>query len=342
MDPHLRRLEDSRDDLARRWLLRVIEEASLDEIARLPTDRIARELPALISDVVRSAAANAAGERAVEPSSDASGAAPDPGRAIARLTSLRAQERPDPAALTRDVVALQSVLTEGLAAGVADPDARAVLAASERVGGALGAMLAAAVEELVEARSRELESLANTDALTGLFNVRYMREHLAHLIGIQQRYGHPFAVLLLDIDGLKRINDAHGHSMGDRALISVADCLRRTIRSIDTAVRLGGDEFCVLAPHQTAPRVRVLGERLAEAVSAIEGPAGVPVGVSVGVVSCPQHALDADRLLELADEAMYRAKASGTRVAVAAALTGAGGEGELDEPAPARPARPSS
>jgi two-component system, cell cycle response regulator len=186
-------------------------------------------------------------------------------------------------------------------------------------------VLESALSELVEARSRELESLADTDPLTGLFNVRYLRRHLAHLVGMQQRYGHPFALLLVDVDGLKRINVAYGEAVGDRALVSVGAAVRGTIRSIDTAVRLGGDEFCVLAPNQTAPRVRVLGERIADGIERLEPVEGTPVSVSVGVVSCPQHAVDAERLLELADEAMYRAKASGGRVAIAAGLTDAAG-----------------
>ncbi|MEA2188514.1 MAG: Diguanylate cyclase, domain, partial [Solirubrobacteraceae bacterium] len=75
-------------------------------------------------------------------------------------------------------------------------------------------------------------------------------------------------------------------------------------------------EFCLLLPQQTATRARVLAERVVEAIEAVEGPAAQRLGVTVGVVSCPQHATEVDQLLEMADSAMYRAKAAGERVAV--------------------------
>jgi diguanylate cyclase (GGDEF)-like protein len=137
-----------------------------------------------------------------------------------------------------------------------------------------------------------------------------------HLLGVQRRYGHPFALLLIDIDGLKRINDAYGQAAGDRTLVDVATALGETIRDVDTPIRMSDDEFCVLLPQQTATRARTLAERVAVAIEAIEGPASQALGVAVGVVSCPQHATEVDRLLEMADSAMYRAKAAGERVAV--------------------------
>ena len=154
-----------------------------------------------------------------------------------------------------------------------------------------------------------------------------MQQHLNHLLGIQKRYGHPFALLLLDIDGLKRINDAYGSSAGDRTLIGVATAVGESIRTTDTPVRMGGDEFCVLLPHQTASRAKVLAERIAAAIERVENPASQPLGVSIGVVSCPLHATEADALLEVADGAMYRAKAAGERIAVG--TDGASQNGDL-------------
>src|SRR6185312_1838079 len=117
-------------------------------------------------------------------------------------------------------------------------EARVLVDAAERFATVFGAIQAAAAEELVRERSRELEWLANTDALTGLYNLRYLQQHIRHLVGIQQRYGHAFAVLVLDINGLKRINDAHGHAAGDRMLMGVAAAVRATVRTIDTPVRM--------------------------------------------------------------------------------------------------------
>ena len=122
----------------------------------------------------------------------------------------------------------------------------------------------------------------------------------------------------MDIDGLKRINDAHGHAAGDRVLLQVAMSIRRSIRSVDTPARLGGDEFCVLAPNQDAGHAAALGERLAAAITEQAGaPETPPVGISIGVVSCPEHGEEAEALMDLADRAMYRAKASGESVALA-------------------------
>ena len=309
MNPALARLEGAREDLARRWLARVVATSSLDEIGRLETGRIVRELPDLISDVLRGidreareTAAGAAGEQ----------------RSAARLAGLRAQEPPDPAQLVRDVSTLQAVLLSALADAPTNGDAGSILDTADRLSQSLGGALATAVEEVVAARSREFESIANTDALTGIYNVRYMHQHVSHLVGVQRRYGHPFAVLLFDIDGLKRINDAFGHAAGDRALIGMAQVLRTTVRAIDTPVRMGGDEFCVLAPHQTTAGARILGERISHAAEEVEGPWGQALGVSVGVVSCPEHAVEPQALFELADEAMYRSKAAGGTVAVGA------------------------
>jgi diguanylate cyclase (GGDEF)-like protein len=113
-------------------------------------------------------------------------------------------------------------------------------------------------------------------------------------------------------------------------LVGIADALRETIRTVDVPVRMGGDEFCILAPYQTASRAKVLGDRLSEAIERVSGPSGTPVGISIGVVSCPQHAVDAERLLDLADGAMYRAKAAGSRVVVCEPETDARAEVEND------------
>ena len=310
LDAPLTRLEEQRDELTKTWLLRVVEESSLEEIERLPMARIVRELPELIGDIVRAVGEGHGRRPGLEPEGREY-------RCASQLTGLRGREAPEPTELVMDIAALESVMIDALGRELPDAESRALLKIVNRLVTSFAAVQAAAVGELVKARSAELESLANTDALTGLYNVRYMHQHLHHLLGLQGRYGHPFALLVLDIDGLKRINDAFGHAVGDRALVGVAAAVRDTIRSIDTPVRMGGDEFCVLAPDQTALRGRVLGERMSSAVSRVAQLEGASVSVSVGVVSCPEHGVEAERLLELADEAMYRAKASGERVAVA-------------------------
>ncbi|MFN2616828.1 MAG: GGDEF domain-containing protein [Thermoleophilaceae bacterium] len=305
----LGRLDRSKEQLAKAWLVRVIERASLEEIRALPTDRIARELPELISDLLR-VAAEAESAEGIQLSGDAIGRA-------AGLAALRAGGDFSAAELARDIAALQAVLLRALRDEFAGSEPQAFADAAERLAEAAGAVQAAAVEELVRTRSRELESQANTDPLTGLYNLRYLQREIAQLLDVQKRYSHPFAVLLLDIDGLKRVNDAHGHQAGDRVLMQVAMAMRRAVRSVDTAARLGGDEFCVLAPEQGSESGANLAGRLVEAIrEEVVTPDNPPVGVSIGVAACPEQGEEADALLEAADQAMYRAKANGEAVAV--------------------------
>ena len=304
----LARLDRSREELAKAWLVRLIERASLDEIRDLPTDRIARELPELIGDLLQSVAAD--GGDPYELSTEQRARA-------ASLAVLRAGRDTSVADLARDLAALQGVLVKALRDELVEAEPDRFADAVERLADAIGAVQAAAVEELVRSRSRELESQANTDALTGLYNLRYLQRELAQLLDLHKRYGHHFAVLLMDVDGLKRINDAHGHQAGDRVLMQLAMALRRSIRTVDTPARLGGDEFCVLAPEQDIKGAEILADRLAAAVrEEVVTPDGPPTGISIGVVACPDHGDDAETLIDLADRAMYRAKAAGDEVAL--------------------------
>ena len=304
----LARLERTRDELAKAWIVRAIGRSSLDEIKDLPTDKIAAQLPDLISDVLR----GASGER------DPFEMAPEAHERAARLAEMRDTREPAAADLARDVAAIQSVILEALRSDADQLGGEQVALLAGRIADAVAAVQAAAVETLVSRRGRELESLANSDPLTGLSNLRHLHAQLKQALAITKRYEHPFALLMLDIDGLKRVNDSQGHPAGDRVLVQVALAVRRSIRSVDTPARIGGDEFCVLAPDQTAAAAGGLAERLSEAVAAeTTGAAGEEgIGISIGVVSCPEHGEDADSLLESADQAMYRAKASGNRVAL--------------------------
>jgi diguanylate cyclase (GGDEF)-like protein len=301
-------LDRSREELAKAWLVRLIERASLEEIKELPTEKIARELPDLITDLVGAMAAN--GAEPIELSEEQTARA-------AALAALRENRESAVADVARDVAALQSVLVRALRAELGDTDPDAFAVAVERLAEAAGAVQAAAVEEHVRHRSKELEAQANTDPLTGLYNLRYLQRQLHHLLDLAKRYEQSFAILLMDIDGLKRINDAHGHAAGDRLLMQVAMAITRSVRSVDTAARIGGDEFAVLAPHQDASHGAQLGERLATAVEGEVSAPDIPaVSLSVGVVSCPEHGDDPEQLMDIADRAMYRAKAAGDRVSL--------------------------
>ena len=263
----LARLDRSRDELAKAWLVRLIERASLEEISELPTEQIARELPELISGIVEQVASTNGDPYELSERQAARAAA---------LAGLRSGRDTSAADVARDIAALQAVLVRALREELAEKEPERFADAVERLADATGAIQAAAVEEIVRTRSRELESQANTDALTGLGNLRNLQSELAQMLETQKRYGHPFGVLLMDIDGLKRVNDSLGHQAGDRLLMQVAMALQRSIRSVDVAARLGGDEFCVLAPEQESAGAVQLGEPAPAAEVADESSNGSP------------------------------------------------------------------
>ena len=304
----LARLERSRDELAKQWLVRLIERASLDEIRELPTEKIARELPELISGIVNAIS---------EGDGDPFNLTKEQAERAASLAALRAGGREARAAdVARDVAALQTVLLHALRDDLED-DPEKFAEAVEQLVEATAAIQAEAMEAHVASRSRELESQANTDPLTGLGNLRALQRQLAILLDVRKRYQHPFAVLLMDIDGLKRINDSHGHAAGDRVLMQVGMSLRRSIRSVDTAARVGGDEFCVLLPEQDLKSAAKLAARLATAIEEEVAAPGEPsVTVSIGVAASPEHGDEAEALIDTADRAMYRAKAAGEGIAL--------------------------
>jgi diguanylate cyclase (GGDEF)-like protein len=304
----LARLERSRDELAKQWLVRLIERASLDEIRELPTERIARELPELITGIVGAVA---------EGDGDSFDLSKEQAERAASLAALRSGGREVRAVdVARDIAALQTVLLHALRDELENDPVR-FAEAVEQLMEATAGIQAAAMEAHVASRSRELESQANTDPLTGLGNLRALQRQLANLLDVHKRYRHPFALLLMDIDGLKRINDSHGHPAGDRVLMQVAMSLRRSIRSVDTAARIGGDEFCVLLPEQDLQTAAKLAARLATAIEEeVAAPGDPSISVSIGVAASPEHGDDAEALIDTADRAMYRAKAAGEGIAL--------------------------
>jgi diguanylate cyclase (GGDEF)-like protein/PAS domain S-box-containing protein len=169
----------------------------------------------------------------------------------------------------------------------------------------------------------ELAHLALHDQLTGLANRALLHEHIETVLSASARSTLPIAMMFLDLDGFKRVNDRLGHTTGDAVLREVARRLREVVRDSDVIGRLGGDEFIVLCPDTDDEQAAVIAERLREAVAQpMEWlPPEFPVSVSVGVVV---HAAGGptrpttDQLLEIADAEMYRAKNSGrNRVSIA-------------------------
>jgi len=160
---------------------------------------------------------------------------------------------------------------------------------------------------------REMERRAKTDLLTGLANRRAVEEALAREIDRSRRYGDPLSVLLMDVDGLKRINDAHGHEAGDAVLRKIASLLADAVRSVDVPGRWGGDEFLVALPDTSASQARRLAKRLLRRVHddpARIGDTPLESGLSVGLAEYDRKESVAD-LLRRADQALYEAKRAG-------------------------------
>lgn len=163
-----------------------------------------------------------------------------------------------------------------------------------------------------------LEQLSVTDALTGLANRRRLQSAIVEEMNRADRYDTPLALLLIDLDRLKNVNDRFGHAAGDRALQTVAEALRQSCRTTDLAARHGGDEFAVLAVSTTAAEALALAQRILDSVRRLSA-AGVPLTVSIGVSDLERAALPGfDGLHASADEALYQAKAQGGDLAIAA------------------------
>ena len=169
---------------------------------------------------------------------------------------------------------------------------------------------------LLQRSQRRMAHLARHDPLTGLPNRLHWNASLQDALLHAQRHGERIAVLMLDLDNFKDVNDSLGHAMGDALLTEVAHRLRQRLRSADTLARLGGDEFAVLMRHIQGPEAAAsLARDLLEGVGQVwRSPVGeseIPIGVSIGIALAPAHGVDSQTLMGSADAALYRAKALG-------------------------------
>jgi len=168
--------------------------------------------------------------------------------------------------------------------------------------------------QALAAANARLEMLASTDPLTGLLNHRAFHARLDEEITRAERGGRPLALLLVDLDDFRAINNTHGHQAGDRALVAIAAALRGSLRAGDSAGRLGGDEFAALLPEADLAEALAVAERARAAVAGIALPAGdatIHATTSLGVAVAPRHARTRDALIAAADQAAYAAKDAG-------------------------------
>lgn len=160
---------------------------------------------------------------------------------------------------------------------------------------------------------KQLESMASTDELTGLWNRRYFFEIGHNECKRTRRYKAKFGMLMIDIDHFKNINDTCGHAAGDAVLRTVSEVFRNSLRDVDIAARIGGEEFAVLMPNTDIEGAKIVAERLRNAVESsqvvYEGNA-LKITISVGISDC-SNVNSIDKMLKNADDALYEAKKSG-------------------------------
>jgi diguanylate cyclase (GGDEF)-like protein len=182
------------------------------------------------------------------------------------------------------------------------------------------ALLSIALEPMALAldsavRVQRAEALSVTDDLTQLYNSRFLTQALQRETKRTSRSKRPVALLFLDLDGFKEVNDTWGHLLGSRALVEAAAILRRAARETDVVARYGGDEFAVVLPETDADGARVVAERLRGRIAGhrflhSEG-VSVRLTASVGIAILPGNATTAEDLIRAADQAMYWIKARG-------------------------------
>jgi diguanylate cyclase (GGDEF)-like protein len=177
---------------------------------------------------------------------------------------------------------------------------------------AIMASLAGRIRHTDEQLSR-LSDNALRDSLTGLLNRRSFHDRLAEEAERSRRYGDAFAVLLLDVDHLKRINDTFGLQVGDTVLAWVGRMLTEHTRGADVAFRVGGEEFALICPETSIEEAGAAARRLVDLIAGARPPVsfGLSVTVSAGCACCPMHGKRGDQVLQAADEALLRAKANG-------------------------------
>jgi diguanylate cyclase (GGDEF)-like protein len=291
-----------REQLAKEWLVRIVERTPLLDVGELPLQWLVAEAPRMIADILGTVA---------EPGAAAEPELADEERELTKqLASLRLGEDA-PEQIPRDLAALQEVLIESLRREVPERRPADFTNAVTRLAEAFGAIQGGVTKVLVEERSGG----AARDRLTGLPGRVQLDEWMGILLAEHRRYGHPFALALIDIDGLAKINQSRGRVAGDRMVAAVAEVVRRQVREADQAFRLDEDEFAIIAPHTEAGGLVRMASRVAELIEAAQVPEGPRIAITVGVAACPEDGMSAERLLQSVDEASYTAKAEGVPVA---------------------------
>lgn len=208
--------------------------------------------------------------------------------------------------LAREVSSLQVKLLSRLQNELESDDLETFATAARELAEAFGSVSASAVGAVAEVAAEPQPAVEPPPQ---------MRHRLDQLLEMHRRYGHPFGILVIDVEGPGAKN---GSPVGGRetVLAVVAAALRESIRLVDEAFPIEDDGICVLAPNQGTIGGVQMAERLLALLEQLEALGGANIGISAGVVACPDHGADAERLLKEADEAMWRARAVGQPVGV--------------------------
>lgn len=219
--------------------------------------------------------------------------------------------------LAREVSSLQASLLGKLHEEMADGDAALFAAAAQKLAEEFGSVTATAVGTLWERDdSAAMVATEEGEEHPSLYRPGQMRRRLDQLLECQRRYEQPFALVVFDVEGPGTREDAGGGRQTALAVVGAA--LSESVRLVDETFRLDDDALCVLTPGQNTVGGVQMAERLLRQLDDLERAGGLRIGISAGVVACPEHGNDADQLLRKADEAMWRARAVSQPVGVGA------------------------
>lgn len=212
--------------------------------------------------------------------------------------------------VAREVSTLQAALLAKLRDEMAGAGSEPFADAAQRLAAEFGSVAATAVDAVCEQPSTIAEGQH-----ASLFQPGHMRRRLDQLIETNKRYGHPFGLVVFDVDG-PGARDGGEEGGLETSLAVVGAALRDSVRLVDETFRLEEDAFCVLAPNQTTIEGVQMAERLLRVLDELEQAGGLRIGITAGVVACPEHGAEAEGLLRKADEAMWRARAVSQPVGV--------------------------